>query len=560
MGITALSAAALVAAAVGPVAAVPMPTLVDAVSDLSVPSRPIGVTVDTPGTVYVALPGPGKVLVFEAGMTTPNEARTLSGLSGPEDVAVVPSTGDIWVANWGGNSVSVFDSAGTLRRTFTVPSPTGLAVSATGQVLVSSASEHSVRVYPATGTTLIRSIEVVHQPAGIAVDPVTNILYVAYPNNDMVASFLIDPGMILPGFVTGLDSPRDVAVQPQTGLVYVSEGFGGRVSAFARGTTVLLPERTLGPLENPFGIAVDPRSGSVLVTDGPTTNRVRVYPAVASTVSAVTPASGPMTGGTSVTITGTNLGAVTGVSIGGAAATNVVAVSPTTVTAVTPAHPVGKADVTVAWGTSTAGLAQAFEYTAVAPKPATGVSGRPGNGSVTVTWTPPADTGGAPIKSFTVTPTPAGPSCVTTVVPCVIAGLVNGTKYTFTVTTTTTAGLTSVSDPSVAVAPYVPVAQKVKAKKASSKLPRKGFTTVVNWVKRSKYATAGPISVTCANGTALTSDQLCSYRVYKTGKIKVRTKGVRGVKVMISIQSVPKVGAPVQYGPSDAWTRSWSVR
>ena len=151
------------------------------------------------------------------------------------------------------------------------------------------------------------------------------------------------------------------------------------------------------------------------------------------------PVVGPVTGGTAVTITGANLGAVTGVSFGGVAATNVVAVSPTTVTAVAPAHAVGNVDVSVSWGSKTAGLAQAFEYKPVAPGKATAVSGVPGNGQVTVSWTPPADTGGVPVASYTVTPTPAGPACATAATSCTIAGLTNGTKYQFVVRTTNTA-------------------------------------------------------------------------------------------------------------------------
>jgi hypothetical protein len=54
--------------------------------------------------------------------------------------------------------------------------------------------------------------------------------------------------------------------------------------------------------------------------------------------------------------------------------------------------------------------------------------------------------------------------------------------------------------------------------------------------------------------------QLCRIHSYKTGKVKVRTKGFRDVRVTITLQALTKANAPVQYGPSAAWTRTWRVR
>jgi len=82
------------------------------------------------------------------------------------------------------------------------------------------------------------------------------------------------------------------------------------------------------------------------------------------TVTAVSPNAGPTTGGTSVTITGTNLTGATAVKFGSTNATNVVVVSATSITATSPAGSAGAVDVTVTTlgGTSATSGADQFTY------------------------------------------------------------------------------------------------------------------------------------------------------------------------------------------------------
>ena len=65
------------------------------------------------------------------------------------------------------------------------------------------------------------------------------------------------------------------------------------------------------------------------------------------TLSGVSPNSGPVAGGTAVTITGTNFAAGATVTFGSVAATNLVVVNSTTITAITPAGSTGAVTVTV---------------------------------------------------------------------------------------------------------------------------------------------------------------------------------------------------------------------
>ena len=86
----------------------------------------------------------------------------------------------------------------------------------------------------------------------------------------------------------------------------------------------------------------------------------------APTVTGVSPTAGPLVGGTTVTITGTNLSGATAVDFGVTPGTNVIATSATQITAVSPAETAGYADVTVVTvgGTSATSLADEFTYVA----------------------------------------------------------------------------------------------------------------------------------------------------------------------------------------------------
>lgn len=82
------------------------------------------------------------------------------------------------------------------------------------------------------------------------------------------------------------------------------------------------------------------------------------------TISGVSPATGPTTGGTSVQITGTNFATGATVSFGGTAASNVNVINSTSISAVTSAHAVGAVNVVVSNTDSGVGsAANAFTYT-----------------------------------------------------------------------------------------------------------------------------------------------------------------------------------------------------
>ena len=85
-----------------------------------------------------------------------------------------------------------------------------------------------------------------------------------------------------------------------------------------------------------------------LTTVGGTTTLPNAFTYIAApTITSVSPISGPLTAGTAITITGTNLTGASSVFVGGIAATSIVVTSTNSLTAVTPAGSVGSKDVSV---------------------------------------------------------------------------------------------------------------------------------------------------------------------------------------------------------------------
>jgi hypothetical protein len=87
----------------------------------------------------------------------------------------------------------------------------------------------------------------------------------------------------------------------------------------------------------------------------------------APSVSSVSPSSGSSSGGTAVTITGSNFVAGAAVTFGGTAASNVSVVNSTSITATVPAHAAGAVNVVVSDNKGNGTLTNGFTYTAAPP-------------------------------------------------------------------------------------------------------------------------------------------------------------------------------------------------
>ncbi|WP_063834225.1 IPT/TIG domain-containing protein [Nocardia rhamnosiphila] len=194
--------------------------------------------------------------------------------------------------------------------------------------------------------------------------------------------------------------------------------------------------------------------GTVLVrvtTAGGTSNGVSYTYVAVPTLTAIAPNTGPVTGGTTVVLTGTNLTGATAVSFGGTPATSFTVNSSTQITAVAPAGAAGTVSVTV---TTAGGTSNGVSYTYVAVPTLTTVAPNAGpvTGGTTVvltgtnlTGTTAVSFGGTPATSFTVNSstqitavTPAHSAGSILVTATTVGGTSNGVSYTYVAVPTLT--------------------------------------------------------------------------------------------------------------------------
>src|SRR5690606_20281932 len=204
---------------------------------------------------------------------------------------------------------------------------------------------------------------------------------------DLSVAFLIGTNTDFP-----VELYNDIDNFSGSGSFEITAGMGGYLYVFA------------------FVENFDPFTGDPYDPPSSLTFSLRCSPAAAApTLTAVAPATGPVAGGTSVTLTGTDLTGATAVTFGGTPAASFTVDSATQITAVTPAHAAGAVDVAVTTPGGSATLAGAFTFEAPASSDATLASLAVSSGTLDPAFAPattsyaldlPNTTG-----SITVTPT-----------------------------------------------------------------------------------------------------------------------------------------------------------
>jgi hypothetical protein len=222
---------------------------------------------------------------------------------------------------------------------------------------------------------------------------------------------------------------------------------------------------------------------------------------IVPSVSSVSPNAGPIAGGQTVTIHGTNLTGATGVAFGTAAASNLTVVSDTELTATAPAHAAGVADVTVTTAKGTSAVVSADHYTYDAVPTVSAITPASGGQGTVVTITGTGFVAGYKVKFGSTAATKSTMVSATQLTATVPAG--SGTVDT----TVTTPGGTSATSASDQFAYLLPSVSSVAANAG----PIAGGNTVtihgtnLTGATGVTFGTAAASNVTVVSDTVLTA-------------------------------------------------------
>jgi uncharacterized protein (TIGR03437 family) len=337
--------------------------------------------------------------------------------------------------------------------------------------------------------SIAETITVQNSPTSVAISPTAPFVYTA--NSSDLNGTTVSKVAIVASTPAPTVSGLSVTSGPIAGggaLTISGDNLTGATSVSFGGTAAPI----LSGSDDTIAVTVPAVGGAgdrnvTVTTPGGTSTQSATYTYVAApTATTLLPSSGPTSGGTPVTITGTDLTGAT-VDLGGTqVATS--ANTGTSLTFTTPAATAGPAIVTV---TTPGGSAAAGTFTYLAPPlptaPGAPESPRavPGNASAQVSWSPVTTPGTFPVSTYQVTSSPSAGSCLTTTLSCQITGLTNGTAYTFSVRALSGAGWGAWSAPSLEVKPAVATRASIVI---SGSRDLKSRATVVTVTGRSNLA------------------------------------------------------------------------
>jgi len=264
-------------------------TLVGVATVAAIFDAPLGLAVDSHGTLYVADASQNRLVVIDS--STGQVLGTIGAFgSGPLEfqaptAVAVDSHDNIYVVERNGNRIQKISSAGQYVSSLTpsdgLNAPFGVALDSADNVLVADSGNNRVRKLGQSNNEVLLSIGTLGQgraqfngPTSVGVGPFDNV-YVADRGNNRVEMF-DSSGAFLGAFGQPGDGPTDfrlpsaLGVSTTTGDLYVADTDNNRVVHYSPSSPDPQPMGSKGSgadqFQAPAGVAVD-RAGNVYVAD-----------------------------------------------------------------------------------------------------------------------------------------------------------------------------------------------------------------------------------------------------------------------------------------------------
>lgn len=319
--------------------------VINTATDTVIASVPVGtgprnVAVTPDGTeVYVAEEGANAVDVIDT--ATHTVVATLAGFLFPRGVAVSPDGQRVYVTEYGGNKLDVIDTAThTVVDTVTgLPIPWGVAVSHDGRLAyVVRDGDDSVSAIDLFRNEIVNTVSGFHAPSWPVVTPDDLEVYVVNNGNETVRVLPAPPGAY----------PDVGPMSGGTTVDIIGEGLGNTTAVRfgcrpAASFTVVSDHEILAVSPRlPTDIEIDATIGQCTpLTVG------RFYYLPDSVLAHISPTSGPLSGGGTLTVTGRGLITTTSVRFGTVAVTPSSVLDDRVTVTVPPAETAGPVPITV---------------------------------------------------------------------------------------------------------------------------------------------------------------------------------------------------------------------
>jgi hypothetical protein len=195
---------------------------------------------------------------FTLNVSSPTPLTLSSGVNTPYSVTV-DSSGDVFVANQGNNTVEEFSATGTLLLTLSgsngINSPYSVAVDSAGDVFVANYGNSTVEEFSSKGVWITTLSSGVSDPASVAIDSSGDVFVANLNNGNNATVEKFSPSGTLAWTLSssnGINSPYSVAVD-STGDVVVANGGSSTVEEFSSGGALQWTQS----MNSPVSVAVD---------------------------------------------------------------------------------------------------------------------------------------------------------------------------------------------------------------------------------------------------------------------------------------------------------------